>query len=165
MDTISLARLNLLHPLIREDAIKAYQEAVEQTPVGVHPFITQTVRSFQESDYMYQQGRTRPGSIISYAKGGQSYHNYGLALDFVNLIGGKMVWPKRPEQDENWMTVVNIFKKYGFEAGIDWKGKKRDAPHFQKTFGYHWSELLAIHNAGKIEGDYVKIELKPSNVS
>jgi peptidoglycan L-alanyl-D-glutamate endopeptidase CwlK len=158
-DKISLARLNLLHPLIREDAIKAYNEAVKATPVGVHPFITQTIRSFAESDALYAQGRTKPGPIVSYAKGGQSYHNYGLALDFVNIIGGKYVWPKRPEQDENWMTVVNIFKKYGFEAGIDWKGKKRDAPHFQRTFGYDWRDLLALHNAGKVEDEYVTIKL------
>ncbi len=163
-DTISLARLNLLHPLIREDAIKAYNEAVQKTPVGVHPFITQTLRSFAESDALYAQGRTRPGQIVSWARGGQSYHNYGLALDFVNLIGGKIVWPDRPEKDENWMLVVNIFKKYGFEAGIDWPPKKRDAPHLEKRFGIHWKDLLALHNAGKMENEYVTIKLPASSV-
>lgn len=153
-DNISLAKLQLLHPAIRQDAIDAYNEAVQKTPVGVHPFITQTYRSFEESDAIYQQGRTKPGAIVTYAKAGQSYHNYSLALDFVIMVGGKMVW----KIDENWMTVVNIFKKYGFEAGIDWKGKKRDAPHFQKTLGYNWRKLLALHNAGKVdENGYVLI--------
>jgi peptidoglycan L-alanyl-D-glutamate endopeptidase CwlK len=104
-------------------------------------------RSFAESDAIYQQGRTKPGAIVTYAKGGQSYHNYSLAIDFVILVLGKIVW----KIDENWMTVVNIFKAHGFEAGIDWKGKKRDPPHFEKRFGHHWSELLALHNSGKVD--------------
>lgn len=140
METISIERLNLLHPLVRPKALDAYTEAVKRTPVGVHPFITQTRRTFAEQNHLYAQGRTEPGDIVTYAKAGQSYHNWDLAIDFVNLVGGKMVW----KIDVNWMLVVNIFKAHGFEAGIDWKGKKRDAPHFEMRFGYHWSELMKL---------------------
>lgn len=156
---ISLVRLNQCHPLVREDAIAAYNESVRITPAGVHPIITQTLRTFKESDVLYAQGRTTPGNIVSYAKGGESYHNYGLGIDFGLVIGGKLVWPKNPAKDANWMLVVNTFKKYGFEAGIDWKGKKNDPPHFQKTFGHHWRDLLALHKAGKVENEYVSIAL------
>lgn len=153
MDTVSLDRLKLLHPAIREDAIAAYNEAVKATPVGVHPFITQTRRSFEEQAHLYAQGRTAPGDIVTNARPGQTYHNYDLAIDFVLLIGGKMVW----KVDDNWMTVVNIFKKHGFSWGGDWKSLK-DYPHLEKTFGNHWSELLALHEAGKIDADgYVKL--------
>src|SRR5690242_13033419 len=101
-DNISLSRLQLLHPAIRQSAIDAYNEAVQKTPSGVHPFITETLRSFERSNELYAQGRTKPGDIVSYAKGGQSYHNYGLAIDFVNQIDGKDFWPKQPELDKNW---------------------------------------------------------------
>jgi peptidoglycan LD-endopeptidase CwlK len=147
METVSLDRLKLLHPSIRGDAIQAYTEAVKQTHTGVHPFITQTRRTFEEQAHLYAQGRTAPGQIVTYAKPGQSYHNWDLALDFVLLIGGKMIW----KVDENWMKVVNIFKAHGFEAGIDWAGKKKDAPHFEKRFGHHWSELMALKEAGKVD--------------
>jgi hypothetical protein len=41
----------------------------------------QGVRTFAEQDALYAQGRTRKGLRVTNAKGGQSYHNYGLAAD------------------------------------------------------------------------------------
>lgn len=153
METASIDRLQLLHPEIREDAIAAYNESVKRTPVGVHPFVTQTRRSFEEQAHLYAQGRTAPGQKVTNAKPGQTYHNYDLALDFVLLIGGKMVW----KVDENWMIVVNCFKKHGFTWGGDWTGKFKDYPHLEKRPNdIHWRDLLALHNAGKVDvGGYV----------
>lgn len=140
METQSLKLLNLLHPSIRQDAIDAYNESVTATPLGIHPYITQTMRSFSESDGLYQQGRTKPGNIVTKAKAGQSYHNYGFAIDFCLQIEGKMVWD---EKNPNWMIVVNCFKKRGFSWGGEWKFK--DYPHFEKT-PLTWQQLLAKHN-------------------
>lgn len=152
METTSIERLNKLHPLIREIAIKAYSEAVKSTPVGIHPFITQTLRTFKESNDLYAKGRTKPGEIVTNAKAGQSYHNYGLALDFVIQKNDNMSWVV----DADWMKVVNIFKKHGFVWGGDFKSLP-DAPHFEMTFGKNWRELLVLHNSKKfIPGtDYV----------
>lgn len=149
-DLVSIGRLNLLHPKIRQDAIEAYNEAVRITPVGVHPFIVQTLRSFEESDALYQKGRTRPGPIVTNAKAGQSYHNYGLALDFCLQINGKLSWTV----DKNWMKVVDCFKKRGFDWGGDWRTFK-DQPHLEKRMGYNWRQLLQLHNAGRMKDGYV----------
>lgn len=147
-DKVSLPRLNKLHPAIREDAVKAYLEAVAATPEGVHPLITQTIRTFPEQAALYAQGRTKPRSIVTNSKEGQSYHNYGLALDFVLQIGGKLIW----EVDNNWMAVVNCFKDHGFFWGGGFK-KFKDYPHFEKTLGYNWKDLLFKHqNKDFIEG-------------
>lgn len=142
MDTKSIALLQLLHPDIMDKAIDAYNEAVKATPVGVHPSITQTMRTFAESDALYAQGRTKPGDIVTNAKAGQSYHNYGLALDFVLIVNGKTDWTVNP----NWMVVVNIFKAHGFTWGGDWKSFK-DQPHLEMRLGYSVSQLLAKYNA------------------
>lgn len=151
METKSIARLQQLHPICREKAIDAYNEAVKSTPVGVHPFIDQTYRSFEESDHLYQQGRTTPGEIVSNAKGGQSFHNYGLALDFHLQINGRDVWD---ETNPNWMVVVNVFKKYGFNWGGDFAGKFKDYPHLEYKGGYTLAKLQALHKAGDfIPGD------------
>lgn len=110
--------------------------------------IVYTLRTFQEQDLIYQQGRTRPGNIVTWAKPGFSYHNYGLAADICLLsTDGKMaVWDTKTDFDKDgisdWMEVVKIFKNNGWEAGIDWQGKKIDPPHFQYTFGYTTSQLL-----------------------
>ncbi len=156
---ISVQRLNMLHPLIREDAIKAYEEAVRLTPSGIHPVIVQTLRTFEEQDLLYQKGRTRPGPKVTNARPGSSFHQYGLALDFCLEVNGKLVW----KVDKNWLLVIDIFKKYGFESGNDWQ-KFKDAPHLQKGFGYTWKDLLAIYKSGQREDGYVTINLPASNI-
>lgn len=154
-DTHSLAQLQLLHPKLRDIAIQAYNEAVSETPAGVHPYIDQTYRTFAESDKLYQQGRTTPGEIISNAQAGQSYHNYGLALDFHLQVNGSDNWTV----DHDWMTVVNIFKSHGFTWGGDFAGNFKDYPHLEMRFGYNWRDLWVKYNVKDfIEGtEYVNI--------
>jgi len=145
METHSIDQLQLLHPKLRDIATKAYYEAVKATPALVHPFIDQTYRTFAESDAIYAQGRTTPGEIVSNAKGGQSWHNHGLALDFHLQIDGKDSW----DVDNNWMTVVNIFKSHGFNWGGEFAGSFKDYPHLEYKFGQTLSGLLELHNEGK----------------
>jgi hypothetical protein len=38
-------------------------------------------RSIAEQDALYAKGRTEPGEVVTQAKGGQSPHNHGLAVD------------------------------------------------------------------------------------
>jgi peptidoglycan L-alanyl-D-glutamate endopeptidase CwlK len=135
-DKTSLARLEQLHPSIRQSAIDAYLEACEATPKGVHPVITETSRSFKRSDDLYAQGRTKSGSIVTNAKGGDSLHNYDLAIDFANEVNGTINW----KVDAEWMKVVNIFKKHGWKWGGDFKSIK-DYPHLENTNGLTLSQI------------------------
>lgn len=155
-DTASIDLINKLHPKLRQRAFLAYGDAVASTPVGIHPVINQTYRSFAESDYDYQLGRTvanpdgqsksKPlGDIISYAKGGTSWHNYGLALDFYLLKNGKATWVV----DDNWMIVVDCFKAYGFNWGGEFPDLK-DYPHLEHKMGQTLTTLLQLHIEGKI---------------
>ena len=154
MEDQSIIKLALLHPAIRYDAVNAYNEAVKATPIGVHPIITFTLRTFDEQAALYAQGRTTPGQKVTNAKPGQSCHNYALALDFALQIDGKLSWVV----DENWMIVVNCFKVKGFDWGGDWKTFK-DSPHLQKTNGLTWKQLLVMHDQNNfITGtDYINI--------
>lgn len=153
MEQLSIERINKLHPKVRDKFMEAYLEAVKVTPKGVHPFITEGMRSFERSDELYAQGRTKPGAVVTKAKAGQSYHNYGLAIDFVNQVDGVAKWTV----DANWMKVVDVFKKHGFVWGGDFKSIQ-DFPHIELTLGHSWQELLALHNAGKVDKDgYVLI--------
>lgn len=142
MESKSLSLLNLLHPGIRQSAIDAYSKAVNDTPTDVRPLITSTLRTFDEQAAIYAQGRTSPGAIVTNSKPGQSYHNFGLALDFVLVIHGKLIW----EVDNNWMIVVNSFKEYGFDWGGGWKGFK-DYPHLENRLGMNWKQMLALHDS------------------
>lgn len=145
MDDRSLRVLNTLHPKIRYKAIAAWNEAQAAMPANVQIIAINGLRTFQESDTLFAQGRTAPGSIVTNAKAGQSYHNYGLAFDFAMLTNGKddtIVGP-------NWMKVVDIMKRDGFAWGGDFKlqGGSPDYPHFEMHFGINWRQLLEKYNA------------------
>jgi len=154
MDQATLNKLNQLHPKLRNTAIACYNRAVQATPIGVHPYIVETYRSFQESDYDYQLGRTivnpngksasKPmGDIVSNAKAGTSWHNWGLALDFGLLIDGRESY----KVDEHWMTVVKIFEAAGFNSGLYFPEDIVDPPHLEHKMGQTINGLLAKYRA------------------
>lgn len=142
VDSKSIERLNQLHPDVRDSAIRAYTKACRITPVGVHPYITEVSRSFERSDELYSQGRTNPGNIVSNAKGGESIHNYDLALDFVLQINGKASWVV----DSNWKKVAQCFKDEGWDWGGDWRSFK-DYPHCEKRMGNSLKQLQAKYKS------------------
>ena len=139
-DKITLDRIDLMHPSIREQLKKDYLEINKNLPKGVRLRFTQTLRTNAEQDELYAQGRTKEGKIVTNAKGGQSIHNYGLAFDIVILLDKdndgtfeSVSW----EVDKYWMRVVDFFKSKGWTWGGDWKSFK-DYPHFEYTQGKTW---------------------------
>lgn len=103
--------------------------------MGVPIIITQTLRTTQEQDDLYALGRTKPGKIVTYARGGFSYHNYGLAFDFALLLNGKPSW-----DDIGGFGKIGLL---GESLGLEWGGrwKRVDLPHFQETFGLSLYDL------------------------
>ena len=149
-----------MHPKLRDEAVELYDEIVASLTGSAICRFAYTLRTFAEQDALFAQGRSKPGKVVTNAKGGQSYHNYGLAIDIVLLTDKDKngtfetaSWDLKTDFDgdkkADWMEVVQIFKRYGFEAGIDWKFV--DAPHFQKSFGKSIYELKALHTAGKVD--------------
>ena len=137
MDPITLERIKLLHPAVREEANRIYADICAAMPAGVVCRFTHTLRTNAEQDALYAQGRTNPGKIVTNAKGGSRYHNYRMAIDFVLLVNGQVSWTV----DKNWAAVIAIFESYGWESGHRWKFK--DSPHVQKTFGKTIAQLAA----------------------
>ena len=92
-------------------------------------------RSWDESDRLYAQGRTTPGSIVSNARGGDSYHNWGLAFDAAPFENNQIsVDPMK----------FNLMGRLGEQVGLEWGGTFKsivDFPHFQYTFGLTTEDL------------------------
>jgi peptidoglycan L-alanyl-D-glutamate endopeptidase CwlK len=154
-DKITLERIKLLYPCpeIQQDATDIYYEILTEAQIKVR--FTRTYSSWAEQNAIYQQGRTTPGKIVTNAKAGQSFHNYRLAVDFCLLhSNGSVSWnPKEDIDDDNvedWKEVVNIFKEHGWVWGGDFKGKFKDTPHFQKTFGLTLTQLIEYTKNGSI---------------
>lgn len=162
-------RVLLLHPKVRNE-VKALIDAIELgLPKHLAIAVPQGLRTIDEQNALYTQGRTKPGPIVTNAKGGSSYHNYGLAFDFCIVIDtdGNGVydltsWDIKKDNDKDgiadWLEVVKIFETAGWEWGGKWSSIK-DYPHLQKTFGYKWQTLLQMYKDKKfIENTkYVKI--------
>lgn len=130
-------RLDGLHPKVE----KAKDQLIENSKKrGIEIKITQGIRSFGEQDQLYAQGRVKPGEIVTHAKGGQSFHNYGLAIDFVVIDPNTKnpTWDSQFDGNQNgksdWIEVAEEGKKLGFKWGGDWQGLK-DMPHLEMTFG------------------------------
>lgn len=161
-DKITNERINLLHPKIKEEVKNIVNECNSKLTTNVQIRIVQGLRTIDEQNALYAKGRTTPGPKVTNAKGGSSFHNYGLAVDFCLLIDGKEIsWNMTKDYDQDkkadWSEVVEVFKKYGWEWGGNWKTK--DNPHFQKTFNLSWQELLKKYqNKDFISGtSYVRI--------
>lgn len=166
-DQITLSRIQLLHPKLREEVSKIYDEIAAALTGKAACRFAYTLRTFAEQDAIYAQGRTKPGKVVTKAKGGRSYHNYGLAIDIVLLVDTdgngtyeEASWDENTDFDgdkkSDWMEIVAIFKQYGWEWGGDWKFS--DSPHFQKTFGKSVMDLLALYDAKKVDANnYVLI--------
>lgn len=131
-----------LQPLVKRQA----QYVLDMMKLmGYEMRITSGYRSFEEQDALYAQSRTTPGLKVTNAKGGESFHNYGVALDFVFRKEGYAV-PNR-----TWELFGEIGKLYGFEWGGSEKWIKagfEDRPHLQMTLGYN------LGNFQKGEVDY-----------
>ncbi|KRE49375.1 hypothetical protein ASG81_05270 [Paenibacillus sp. Soil522] len=131
-----------LHPVVFAKQNELISEAGK---AGITILITDGFRSNEEQDAIYAKGRTSEGKIVTQVQGGQSYHNYGLAIDFaLRTKKGEVVWDMKYDGNKNgqadWMEVVAIAKRLGFTWGGDWKNFP-DYPHLQIDFGYSIRQL------------------------
>ncbi len=138
MDKVTQQRIATLHPFVKNEVAQIINEIDKQLTGRAKVRITQALRTVDEQNNLYAQGRTKKGLKVTNAKGGQSIHNYGLAVDICLIINGKTAsWDMKTDWDDDgladWMECVSIFKKYGWIWGGDWKNFE-DGSHFEKEF-------------------------------
>lgn len=98
---------------------------------GIELRVTQGLRTMEEQQALYDQGRTKPGPIVTNAKPGSSWHNFGLAFDVAVMKDGKPTWPA---DEALWQKIGALGKAQGLTWGGDFKNFP-DRPHFQYTGG------------------------------
>lgn len=131
-----------LHPIVEEKSEELVSKAAA---IGIQVLITDGFRSADEQNGLHAKGRSTTGNVVTYARGGDSYHNYGLAIDFaLKLSNGEVVWDTARDDNKNgkadWFEVAAIGKELGFEWGGDWQ-RFKDYPHLEMTFGLSIDEL------------------------
>lgn len=126
-----------LHPYVAKLAVELKAACALE---GVEFIFTQTLRDVEYQNELYAQGRTKPGKIVSNARGGYSMHNFGLAFDVVPVDGSKQpVWDAKSPL---WARIGQIGQSLGLEWGGAWKSFK-DLPHFQYVEGLTTAQLRA----------------------
>lgn len=101
-------------------AIRAF--FYECSKAGINVFVTETYRSQGRQNYLYEQGRSRSGQVVTWTK--SSRHTSRLAWDIA-------VCP--PQSLYDVATLVRaggIARKLGITWGGDWKANI-DRPHFE----------------------------------
>lgn len=122
---MSSRRLEDAHLVLQEQFTKAKAEFESKNP-GLEVFLTCSYRSKEEQNELYQQGRTKPGSKVTNAKGGQSAHNFlpSFAIDVAFKVNGKVDW------SDKWFKKFSIFM---VNPKIEWGGQWKfvDYPHYE----------------------------------
>ena len=92
IDKISNDRIKLAHPMLREQLQNNFEYASSLLPSNMCLRLTHVLRTFEEQNKLYEQGRSRLFDVngkrlgvVTWAKAGTSYHNYGLAFDYCLL--------------------------------------------------------------------------------
>ena len=103
--------------------------------MGLQVLVTNTVRDREYQAYLYEQGRTRPGGIVTNSPV-PTFHadTSGLAFDFCKNVKGH-------EYDDTdfFRKAAAVAKEMGFSWGGDWRTFV-DLPHIQWDDGKRFTD-------------------------
>lgn len=139
-----------LHPAIRPLCL-AHLEACEAMNLPVR--VTQAYRDPNVQRALWFKGRdamgniVEPAKIVTHAKPGWSWHEYGLAYDVVLIKpSGEITWDDidiNADGVKDWLQVGIAGEKLGLIWGGRWK-KIVDMPHFEFHPGIEIRQAVAM---------------------
>lgn len=185
-------RLSKLFPALAEKGKQFLADCFEQ---GVVVLVTQGLRSFEYQKALFAQGRlplaqvnelmlaagqgkitAKENIVVTKARPGQSYHNFGLAFDIVPIDkSGAAIWNTN---DPAWIVCLKIGKLHTgsidsrldpafiakvvaqdlqLKEGADFKSIK-DIPHFEMTRGVTLETLCALYKPNDLSLCWQKVE-------
>lgn len=150
-DQISIERVKQLHPKVIE-RFKAFIDEIERV-FNTTFRVVQGFRSFAEQDVIFNQfkdGKDNDGDgkidesdeKVTKVRGGLSCHNYGLAIDIVEMKNGKPNWKF------DYSKLESYAQKYGIKWG--WRLWGFDNDHFHVDFGFKVKALLHRYSEGDL---------------
>lgn len=135
-----------LHPLY----LPKYDLLCERLTAEWQPY--SGLRTFEEQNDIFAQGRTKAGDVVTRAAGGMSPHNYGMATDWARFAGGKFYWP--PVGDPLWAIYVGAIQSIeGLRPGAEFD----DTPHNELKLSCRWRDVYLEFLKGGMSAAYEKI--------
>lgn len=136
MNELSRKRLADVHVELRE-RVEDIADALFKQSVVVE--VVSGLRTYAEQSKLYAQGRSAPGKRVTNARAGESWHNFGLAVDLCPMKRGAFDWDApRPV----WSIIGVTAQLHGLQWGGTWKTP--DLPHVQLPVTYTLAELRAL---------------------
>lgn len=130
-DARTESNINTLLPAAQEKAREFMAACIE---AGISLKIICGTRTYDEQNELYAHGRTKDGPIVTKARGGYSWHNFGIAWDIGIFDGIRYI-----EESPLYAKAGEIGKRLGIEWGGDWTSIQ-DEPHFQLKIGLTLAE-------------------------
>ena len=126
---VAMRGIDKLHPELQVCVTKFLAECKKQ---GLNVLVTETLRTLEEQEELYAQGRTKPGNIVTNARGYQSPHAWGVSFDFCRNEKGR----EYDNSDGFFEFVGEIAKTIfdGTEYDLFWGGDFKsfvDKPHIE----------------------------------
>lgn len=123
--------LSRVHPILAEKVVRLIALAKAENYVLI---VTQGLRTFEEQNRLFAK---RPK--VTNARGGQSYHNYGIAADVAFVAGGKISWDEK---------LYKNIGRWASQVGLTWGGNWKfvDMPHLQLTGMPSVREMIGEYN-------------------
>lgn len=159
-------RYSNLYPIFKELCLKFEEDFKKETGIPIYLFCG--YRSFEDQLKLWKIGRRGVDGErkVTNSLPGQSFHNYGLAADYVfdaDLLKPQVQWSW--DSKFPWDKIGIVSKR----LGINWGGnfKSVDKPHIEKTWGLTYQQCNIIYNTVGIVGLWKDIDnlRNPPNVT
>lgn len=126
-----------LHPRFRQ----AVADLLARAAAESRPFrLFEGFRTPERQDWLYAQGRTRAGGIVTKARPWESFHQFGLGADLVLFVNGQWTWSGDGELGAHWRRLPELAREVGLRS-LSW-----EAPHVELPISLHdalGAELMA----------------------
>lgn len=140
-DSRSERNLRTLH-LEAQRAARVFLAAFANGPYVVR--ILSGTRTYAEQDALFAQGRSKPGKIVTKARGGESNHNFGIAWDIGIFINGNYATDNKTYKAA---APIALAATVGVEWGGNW-AEFPDVPHYQLRTGLALKEVRKLFEKG-----------------
>lgn len=130
----TLKTISTLEPNFQRRA-KQWLEEMIQT--GIRPLIYTGLRTMEEQAALYAIGRSKPGKIVTKARPGESYHNYGLAFDWVCMKPTAKTDLFEADWDDE--TAFKLGERVGITFGL--KAISWETGHLQDDRYDSWRDI------------------------
>lgn len=153
MQNFSMKRLNSVIPILADKFRAIRTQLFDRHKITIE--VVSGLRTFAEQNELFAQGRTKRGNVVTNARAGESFHNFGLAIDVCPYLSDSFDWT---DDRVVWLTIANCAKLYGLESGWFWR--HQDKPHLQISAGFSLVEINAFNRVGGLPLVWKKVEEK-----